>query len=61
MAFEEGTKVLVCPTCKAQYQARWSRMVVREWQHLPCKACGGVLVSGNSTIDYFDVQLIKPD
>lgn len=59
MAFEEGKKVLACPSCNAQHLAKWSRMPVREYQCIRCQMCGGVLVEGKSVIDYYEVLPIK--
>jgi hypothetical protein len=60
MAFEEGTALFTCQACEAKHSAKWSRLPVREWQFVPCQACGGTLVQGKANRDYREVDLI-PD
>ena len=58
MAFEEGKEQLTCPECGAEHAAKWSRMPVRERARIGCRACPGILYSGNTVRDYYEVRLI---
>lgn len=60
MAFQEGTDEIVCRACGANHTARWYRMPVKEALTIRCKACGSVIITGNSIREYTDVTLLRP-
>ena len=59
MAFEEKNVSLECKMCGAEHSARYSRQIVREELTIKCIKCRGILFSGNTTADYFNVTLVR--
>ena len=60
MAFEEGKTRFTCPTCKAELEAKWSRLPVRERTTVQCIVCGATVLDEKSTHDYDEVHLARP-
>lgn len=58
MAFEVRTEQMVCRSCGAGHNLKWSRMPVRERATVKCKGCDSVLFAGNTVRDYYEVNLI---
>jgi len=58
MAFEEDTLEKACPDCGALHHLKWYRMPLCERITIPCKACGGPLITGRSNREYEQVKLI---
>jgi uncharacterized Zn finger protein len=59
MPFESRIDQIICKVCGSEHDVRWHRIPFREPVTLRCKACGEIMLQGNTIRDYDEPVLVR--